>query len=452
MLQPFSKPRLMHPNAVLLALALAGLPAAHPATAADPAPAPPPGSTRFVDYFIVVTGEELLRGVYPDSHTHFLTRTLRPMGGRCAGSMTVDDHPDDLKAALAFATRRAPLVLVTGGLGPTSNDITRDTLADFTGGPLREDPQVLADMERRFNTPREKLRENLRRQTRVPVRGGYLKNPNGSAVGLVFEATNTLIVALPGPPRELQPMVTNELVTLLRQKYGVHPPGTSLTLRFVGVGQSQVDQVLRDHVPVDSDIFVSSLFEGSRVDFTFALPGNSAEDRARLQRLERQLLEHLNEYFYADDDRSLEQTVAAAIRARGGSLVLLEIASGGNLADNLGRVDHASELLAGAYVATSEARLRQLLRVPDPQWTAWPAGGERLKELGRVALRGTQCSWAVVVGEVQRPADGSPFCWVAWGFPNDRWEVQQLAVRGSGDAALAGLTTQILDRWRRALR
>ncbi len=142
---------------------------------------------RTVDYTIIVTGHELLTGVYPDGHTYFLTRTLRPLGLRCVGSMSVDDQSADIKQALQFACGRSQLVIVTGGLGPTDSDITREVLSEFTGIPLQEHPEVLQRMEQRFNTPREKLRANLRRQTRVPTRGTYLNNSSGSAVGLVFE-------------------------------------------------------------------------------------------------------------------------------------------------------------------------------------------------------------------------------------------------------------------------
>ena len=115
----------------------------------------------------------------------------------------------------------------------------------------------------------------------MPVQGTYLKNANGTAVGLVFETPDRVIVALPGPPRELQPMVRDELVPYLSRRFGTRPPGASLTLRFVGLGQSQIDQTLKDHVPLPADITTSSQFEGGRVDFTFSLPGDTPEDRAR---------------------------------------------------------------------------------------------------------------------------------------------------------------------------
>ena len=254
--------------------------------------------------------------------------------------------------ALAFATNHAALVIVTGGLGPTPNDITRETLAEFTGIPLREDAEVLAQMERRFQHSKEPLRPNLRKQCLVPARGGYLNNANGTAVGLIFDQGRSVVVSLPGPPRELQPMVKDELIPFMRRRFGVRPLGASLTLRFVGAGQSLIDQTIKDHLSIAPDVTITSLFEGGRVDFTFTLPGNSPADQSRLKRLETDLRQHLEEYVYADDGSSLEDVVAGQLIARGGSLALVEIGSGGQLAASLTRAKGIDRLLAGGLGGT----------------------------------------------------------------------------------------------------
>jgi nicotinamide-nucleotide amidase len=340
-------------------LSLAGL-----AEGAETNPAVPGGETNQLDYMLVVTGEELLRGVYPDAHACFITRTLVPLGCHCAGILTVDDRAGDINEALRFATNKARLVIVTGGLGPTMNDVTRTALAEFTGAKLHEHPEALAEMERRFKEPRDQLRPNLRRQTLVPAQGTYLKNPNGTAVGLVFESGHSVIVALPGPPRELQPMVTNELIPYLRRKFGVRTVGSSLTLRFVGIGQSAIDQALRDKVGIPPDVIVTSLFEGGRVDFTFSLPGATPADRAQLKDLEGRIRSHLGDYFYADDGVSLEELVVNSLLARGASLALVEVGSGGHLASAFDQASGFSRLLAGAWVAPTEGHMRDLLEIP----------------------------------------------------------------------------------------
>ena len=411
------------------------------------------GSTpRPTRYMIVVTGGELLSGAYPDGHTYFLTRILHPLGQRCAGSMFVDDKQADLKEALRFAKGKANLVIVTGGLGPTENDITREALSDFTGIALKEHPDVLQEMARRFRASPDQLRPNLRRQAQVPTRGTYFKNSNGTAVGLVFEMADAVIVALPGPPHELQPMVRDELVPYLSRRFGTRLPGCSLTLRFVGLGQSQIDQTLGDHVPLASDVTVSSQFQGGRVDFTFSLPDDTPRDRERLQELKQMIMKHLGEYVYADDETSLEEQVVTLLEARGATLALVEAGSGGSLAAALSDADGANRVLAGAYVAPAVEKLRSLLRVRDDHWSSSASHSQRIERLATAAADATGSRWVVAVGEVRRDESGMGYVEVAFKQPGGRLESQRVRVRGAGESARLRLSTQLQDQLRRRLR
>ncbi|HUV14424.1 MAG TPA: competence/damage-inducible protein A, partial [Acidobacteriota bacterium] len=202
------------------------------------------------DFVLIITGGELLRGLYTDSHTQFITRALVPLGCRCVASLCVGDKSQDLKDALVYAKQHAPLIIVTGGLGPTDDDITRDVVAELTGIRLKEHPEALADLEKRFAGSGRELRENLRRQALTPVKGTYLPNPSGTAVGLVFDNDKRVIVALPGPPRELRPMLSNELIPYLSKRFGIRSIGSSLQMRFVGIGESSIDQAIQDHLPL----------------------------------------------------------------------------------------------------------------------------------------------------------------------------------------------------------
>ena len=412
---------------------------------------PPPAKEKPLDYFLVITGEELLRGAYPDAHTCYITRQLHLLGCHCVGSMIVDDRVEDIIQALRLVADKAPLTIVTGGLGPTVNDITRDALADFTGVPLREQPEVLAEMENRFHQTRDQLRPNLRRQTLVPTRGTYLKNPNGTAVGLVFELNPRVIVALPGPPRELQPMVTNELAPYLRKKFGVRSPGTSLTLRFVGMGQSQIDQIMREHALVPADVTVGSVFEGSRVDFIFALPGHSPADLARLKKIEEGCRRYLGDSLYANDTSTLEDQVVGRLRERGGALALVEVGSGGHVAGSLDGVKDIAHLLNAAYVAPTEDQMRPMLGISQTNWNTW-AGAARLKGMGVAARELTHSQWLLVVGQPTADPTNGPSVLVGLRFPDGEWQIQSQTIRGTGEIAHANLTTQILDWMRRKLK
>jgi len=411
-----------------------------------------PLKTEARRYMIVVTGGELLSGAYADGHTYFLTRTLRPLGLQCVGSMCVDDKQADIKEALGLATGKASLVIVTGGLGPTDNDITRQTLSDFTEIPLEEHPEVLRQMSRRFGRSPEGLGANLRRQTRVPRRGTYLKNSNGTAVGLVFEHADAVIVALPGPPHELQAMVRDELVPYLSKRFGTREPGCSLTLRFVGLGQSQIDQTLRDHVELGGDVTTSSQFAGGRVDFTFSLPDDTPQNRARLERLKEEIRKHHGDNMYADDDTSLEERIAALLEKQGAVLTLAEAGSAGALAAALGSVENADRILAAAFVAPSELKLRRLLGIPDDKWTDRASPSRRAQQLAAAAANLTGSQWAVAVGPIRRGENADSYVDVAFKLPDGRLQSHQLRLRGTGELARSTLTTQVLDQLRRRLQ
>ncbi len=409
-----------------------------------------PGARSALDFFLVVTGGELLEGAYPDGHTHFLTRTLRLIGLRCVGSLTVDDRADDIQNALRFATNHARLVLVTGGLGPTPNDITRETLSEFTGVPLREDEAVLQGMERRFGQTRDQLRANLRKQCLVPAAGGHLRNGSGTAVGLIFQPPGYVVVALPGPPRELQPMVRDELVPWLQQHCGAHVLGSSITLRFVGVGQSQITQTLQERVTVPEDIVVTSLFEGSRVDFTFTSIRNGPDEAQRLKGLGAALREPLAEYFYADDGSTLEEIVLRELQRRGLHLALAEVTGGGALGASLGGAPEATRVLSGSFAAPTGERLARLVEVPASRWQAASTPEEQSKALVEAAAARVQAEWAVALGE-GRPAGDTLEAWLAI-KAGDRCFTQRLSLRAARPLETAGYVTSALDRLRRILR
>jgi len=263
----------------------------------------------------------------------------------------------------------------------------------------------------------------------------------------VFERPDRVIVALPGPPRELQPMVREELIPYLSRRFGTRPPGAALTLRFVGLGQSQIDQTLKEHVPLPSDIRTSSQFEGSRVDFTFSLPGDTAEDRARLQQLKTRIMEFLGDSIYADEETtSLEDHIVKLLEARGQTLALAEVGSGGALAAALNGARNAPHVLAGAHVAPTLERLRHLLRIPQDT-----ADNNPTQQFARAAAEEATSPWALTVGEI-RTGDGGSSVEVAFRLPDGRVESRSIRVQGADAAARARLITDLLDQLRRRLR
>lgn len=451
--------RILCAGLILLALSsrTASAADATPDPAANPAGIATPLTTvsdadRPLDYALVITGRELLEGAYADAHTQYITRTLRGLGLHCLFSVCVDDDQSDIGDAVREAAARVRLVIVTGGLGPTENDVTRQALSQVTGVPLREHPDVLREMERRTGVARDQLRPNMRRQTLLPTRGTYLKNVGGSSLGLVFDWDDRVVVALPGPPRELQPMVRQELVPFLSRRFGTRSSGCSITIRFVGIGQSQIDHTMEQHAPLPPGTLVSSQFEGSRVDFTFSLIDDTPENQARLAKLQAQTTACLGEYIYAYDEKTtLEQHVASLLAQRHRPLAIAEIGSGGCLIGALGGEEAARSYLAGGFVAGTDQRMRALLRVPDDQWSAAVSPADRTQRLAHAIAAETSAQLAFVVSDVSQNPDGAAFVDVVFRQPDGSLETQRLSLR-TGTVGRQQLTTQLLDRLRRWLQ
>ncbi|MGC8991696.1 MAG: molybdopterin-binding protein, partial [Verrucomicrobiia bacterium] len=356
------------------------------------------------------------------------------------------DRPDDLKQALEFVLRRAKLVVVTGGLGPTLNDITRETLSEFTGIPLVESPELVAEMERRFGTSAGKLRANLRRQCLVPRKGAWLANPFGTAAGLVFEHDDYVLIALPGPPRELQSMLRDRVIPYIERKYGVRSLRSSITLRFVGIGQSQIEQTLRDSALVPSDVWVSTQFEGGRVDYTFSLPEDNQTNRTRLRDLARRVREVLGDHIYAEGTTTLEERVVELLKARRIRLVIVEIGSAGRLTAALSNAAGATDVVTASYVALTERQMQMLLNVPEARWPAAGGLGDRLRCIAEIAKERTGADWVIAVGPINTDQGSSGEALVGAGDIVREWQTQRFPAQGKGELVQANLVTHILAR------
>ena len=358
------------------------------------------GPDSETEYVVVVTGRELLEGAYADAHTQFLARTLLPLGGRCVGSVTVTDDKQEMLRALEYASQRSRIVIVTGGLGPTGDDITRQTLAEYTGIPLQESSRVIDEYRRRYGD--RVLRPSLRRQAQVPSRGAYLKNRIGSAVGLVFDDGERVIAALPGPPRELRPMVREQLIPFLARRFGIQPSVESVTLRFVGIGESSIQRVIDERVDLPPGVRVASTFEAGRVDLTFyghsGLPGI----RESLPALRDRMQEQLGKHVYSVDGSTLEETILRRLADRKATLAVAEVATGGGLSSRLTGTPSASAVLFGSYVAATNAGIKALLASEGSETSGQALeGNEAILDLARKVTGDRGNRWVLLVSQLE---------------------------------------------------
>jgi nicotinamide mononucleotide (NMN) deamidase PncC len=247
-------------------------------------------------------------------------------------------------------------------------------------------------------------------------------------------------------------MVRDHLIPYLSAKFGVRPLGASLTVRFVGLGQSQIDQTLKEHIALPKDVMQTSQFEGGRVDFTFSVPGNDDADRQRLERLQFDLHKYLDRHIYADDaTTSLEEAVSRRIRARGETIAVVEVGTGGALAADLMQVPSDCRVLTAASVAPRAEQLRRLLDIPLDDWPA-AATAEQLELLAGATRDKAASDWAIAIGPAEeREGIDPPRVLVVIRTPAGQFLKHAIPWRGSNVDDYARLDTTLLELLRQAV-
>lgn len=320
---------------------------------------------------IVVTGTEVLTGRIADSNGPWVSERLAELGVEVAHILVVADRPDDLEAALRFmAGEGMDLIVTTGGLGPTADDLTAEIVARFAGRELVLDEQmegkiaeVLRGFARRFDFDREAVLEANRKQAMAPE-GATPLDPVGTAPGLVVPAGERVVVVLPGPPRELRPMWPAALATEpVREVLSRATPLRGYTLRMFGVPESEIAKSLREieagGVELGAVEITTCLRRGEiEIDVRYRDEAAGVADAVR-----DGLAERHRQHLFSLDGETIDSQVAALLHGR--RLGLAESCSGGLLAARITDLPGASGYMAGGVVAYSNEAKTALLGV-DP--------------------------------------------------------------------------------------
>ena len=320
---------------------------------------------------IVVTGTEVLTGRISDANGPWLSEQLAERGVEVAHILIVADRPDDLEAALRFlAEEGMDLIVTSGGLGPTADDLTAEVVAKFAGREMALDEEMMGKIEailrnfaRRFNTDPEALYEANRKQAMVPE-GATPLDPIGTAPGLVVPAGERVVVVLPGPPRELQPMwpaatETEPVRAVLARATPLH----GYTLRMFGTPESEIAKSLReieaDGVEIDAVEITTCLRRGEiEIDVRYRDEAAAVAEAVR-EGLASRHARHL----FSLDGETIDSQVARLLQ--GHRLGLAESCSGGLLAARITNLPGASAYMAGGVVSYSDEAKSELLGI-DP--------------------------------------------------------------------------------------
>jgi nicotinamide-nucleotide amidase len=335
---------------------------------------------------IINTGTELLLGRVTNTHLGFLAQGLLGLGLRVERQVTVPDGVA-IAEALQEAMARAELIIVTGGLGPTSDDITRAAAAEAFGRKLVFHQEILDGIAVKFAKRKLAMNELQRPQAMVPEGGTYFDNPHGTAPGLTVENDKTVAILLPGPPRELRPMWTDLVLPWLRTKFADRlGPVHEVTLRILGLGETKVQMMLEEEVRALGPIEVGYCARSGEVDLRLIAPDEKLVARAAALARSK-----LGDAVYAEGIETMEQVVVRTARAAGRTVATAESCTGGMVAMRITNVSRSSEMFRYGWVTyANEAKMTEL---------GVPAG--LLEKHGAVSAEVAQ---AMAEGALQRSA------------------------------------------------
>jgi len=366
---------------------------------------------------LINTGSELMLGRVLNSHQQWLCRQLADLGYIVTRQVAVSDAARDIEQAVAEALGGADLVITTGGLGPTSDDLTRDLVAKLLGKELREDPATLAHIRSFFQARQRIMPDRARVQALVPEGGEVLANPNGLAPGLVLEVRpnrfraagqTSWLVMLPGPPRELRPMFTQAVVPLLRRVFGLNAEFVCRTLRTVGIGESFVEQAIAGPLAnlVQEGLEIGYCARPGQVDVRLAARGLMAHRQVTAG--EALVRDGLDPHIFGEEGIELEAVLVGLLTARKQTLALAESCTGGAIAHRVTNVPGASAVLLAGLVTYSNEAKQKFLGVQAETLKQNGAVSEPVaREMAEGAARQTGADYALSVTGIAGPSGGT---------------------------------------------
>jgi len=378
---------------------------------------PFPVETNQVKIELINTGSELLLGRVLNTHQQWLCRRLSDLGYSVDRQVAVPDTATDIQQAVREALGRADLVIVTGGLGPTSDDITRELIAQLLGKKLVLDEAVFAEIKRFFAERKRPMPAHNDVQAMVPEGATVLPNPFGTAPGLAMPVTPNLyrpggptswLVMLPGPPRELRPMFDSTVKPLVLREFPLADGFVCRTLRTSGVGESAVQERIAPPLAagVAAGLEVGYCARAGQVDVRLIARGPAAANVVRDAEAVVQRL--LGEFVYGYDDDEMAGVIVRLLTEKKLTLALAESCTGGHIANQITNVSGASVVFLGAYVTYSNEAKQSNLGVRAETLAAHGAvSAEVAREMAEGARARLGADFALAVTGIAGPTGGT---------------------------------------------
>ena len=316
---------------------------------------------------IISTGSEILKGFILDTNAQFLSLELQKLGIIPRFFTVVGDEEKNLKDTLKIALKRSQLIIITGGLGPTDDDINREIIAKIMKTKLILNEDAYKNIVQRFKKRGIKMPTINKKQTLIPESSIYLKNKWGTASAFILKKDEKIIIALPGPPREMIPIFHQYVKKYLRKKFNLKNRLIMRCIHTIGISESALNEILRSIIRKYADIKLSFVAHSGRVDILIGVTEKSKlvvgnrHACSLPKQIENEIKKLIREYIYGYDNDTLEGIVGKLLSNKHLTIATAESCTGGLIANRITDISGSSNYFIKGYVTYSiESKIQDL--------------------------------------------------------------------------------------------
>lgn len=329
---------------------------------------------------VIAIGSELLLGQIIDTNSSYIAKRLAESGIELAQTATVGDDLQRMKEVIREAINRSQIVITTGGIGPTEDDLTREAIAEVTEHPLIFQPHLMEQIENLFKTRGFRMAENNRKQAYVPEGAIAIENPKGTAPGFIVETSGGTIISIPGVPSEMEYLMENRVIPYIRKRFDIkHQVIQYKVLRACGLGESAIGLQIKDLMKESKNPSIGTLASigDIRIRIT-AKADNPGEASNLIQKMEREIRRRLGVLIYGVDDETLHGNIAKELEGLKLALSVVETFTGGILSQKLTSTN--SNSFNQSVVLPSETSQRQFLDLSLEEFNSLKEDSRRLTD------------------------------------------------------------------------
>lgn len=357
---------------------------------------------------ILCVGTELLLGDIVNTNAPYIARRLAELGIDTYYQGVVGDNRERLKERLAEALDRSDIVLLTGGLGPTYDDITKEVTAECFKLPLELDKPTEKRIHEMLDAIHIRFTDNNTKQAMIPKGACILENRNGTAPGIVIEKDKKTVVLLPGPPSELEPMVDNQVVPFLSK----YQSGTirSHTVRIFGLGEARIESILREEMESGRNPTIAPYAKGGEVELRITASGaTEAECEERIRPVLNSLKERFADNLYGTDVPNLQTALVEQLKKRGLKIATAESCTGGMISEWITQVSGASDVFDCGICSYANGIKESLLGVKSETLREYGAVSEQTaREMAEGIRKASGADIGISTTGLAGPTGGTP--------------------------------------------